>query len=143
MTTSPAQPTTAALPLIDLGTFRQLVDRLQAQHPASADRIERGAAIVFAHGRILETDTLGVYRVESCQTAGTFYTVTTASCACPDAVRAPQGYCKHVAAVELLTAASVIASRQQRERLACARPIAYQLTPHAEVVLATLRARSA
>jgi len=119
-----------------------LVDRLQAQHPASASRIERGAALVFAHGRILETATLGVYRIESCQTAGTFYTVTTAACTCLDAVRHPELWCKHRAAVELLTEASVSASRQQRERLACARPIPYLLTEQAETVLTTRRARS-
>ena len=144
MTTSPTvEATTVEMPAVSMPIFRQLVDRLAAQHPASASRVEAAAAIVFK-GTIREGAVVGEYLVPSCQTPDRFYTTSTFSCDCPDASRNPTLLCKHRAAVELLVEASVIAARQQRERLAAAKSISYQLTPLAEAALAARpRRRSA
>ena len=130
------QQGTATLPTITLPTFRALVDRLQAERPESAARIERGGNIVLNARQIRETGEAGVYHVQSCQRPDVWYCVTTAGCTCVDANRAPRGYCKHQASVELLVQASVVASREARERAAY-ESIPHVLTDEVEAVLTT------
>src|SRR3954451_13803739 len=83
------------LPALPLDRYSALVTRLQAEAPdqATAERIGRGSDLLV-HSSIYETATLGVYRVESCQQADTYYTTTSLSCDCVDAHR--RGLpCKH------------------------------------------------
>lgn len=103
------------LPPITLETFAALVLQMQAQAPASASRIERGAAIVTKAGAIWETTRDGLYQIESCTERGAYYRVTSYGCGCKDWTRAPGLTCKHVAAIQILHAASAIASREASE----------------------------
>jgi hypothetical protein len=103
------------LPPITLETFSALVLQMQAQAPASASRLERGAAIVTKAGAIWETTRDGLYQIESCTERGAYYRVTSYGCGCKDWTRAPGLTCEHVAAIQIIHAASVIAAREANE----------------------------
>jgi hypothetical protein len=124
-TTAPVQ-----LPALGLDAFSTLVLRLQREAPdaATRERIARGAAIVTTAGAIWETRTLGVYLIESCQQAGSYYEVTSLRCTCQDATR--RGLpCKHSHAITILHAACAEASYDRAQAR-------WLLTPRGEALLA-------
>lgn len=106
---APPQDTTTApqriqLPPLPLAAYQRLTDALayDLRHVAGAEaRIRRGAGDL-ASRRILTTDELGVYLVES-STLGQFYRATTFRCTCPDAM-ARQVQCRHSYAILLYMA---------------------------------------
>jgi hypothetical protein len=76
--------------------FRALVEDLaakaQATLPDSQGRIASAVKLVLNGDVVLEPDGLAI--VGSATTPGITYTVN-GTCACPDVVRAPEGWCKH------------------------------------------------
>jgi len=102
--TTPTTPIT--LPALSLAAYQQLTEALvyDLRHVAgAAARIRRGAGDLTTR-RILTTDELGVYLVES-SVPGQFYRATTFRCTCPDAM-ARQVQCRHSYALTLLHAAT-------------------------------------
>ena len=123
MATSPtAQDTTAAtLAGLPFATVRGIVETMQAVFPAERERIGRGATVLLT-AKIFETAETGVYLVQSAQFAELYYQATSLQCCCPDAKRHPEQRCKHSWALDVLSVASAIASRERAEAAAHAAP---------------------
>jgi hypothetical protein len=108
---APTQDTTTApqrvqLPALSLAAYQRLTDALayDLRHVTGAEaRIRRGAGDL-ASRRLIPTDELGVYLVESSM-PGQFYRTTTFRCTCPDALQR-EVQCRHSYALILLHAAS-------------------------------------
>ena len=117
-------------PALGLDAYSTLVLRLQREAPdqATRARLARGAAIVTTAGAIWETPTVGVYLIESCQQAGTYYEVTSLRCTCQDSLRRQQP-CRHSHAVNLLYAACAESAWDRAEAR-------YLLTRQGEAALA-------
>jgi hypothetical protein len=115
------------------------------------DRNRLGRAVtVLLVSDILETETLGVYQVQSSCQPDVGYMATSAPCDCPDATQRGQT-CKHQLAITILSAVSAVQARERAEALASARrrgpcddaldldvdaPLPFELTPRAYAALA-------
>jgi hypothetical protein len=139
LATSPTtQDTTAApvrvtLPELDFGIYRQIVATMQAAATDEQDRVRIGRAIGVLLGcQVLETATCGVYLVQSAEYSDLYYRATTLRCGCPDSLRRRKP-CKHSHALAVVSVASAIAAREQREA-ECA-PIPFVLTDKALAAL--------
>lgn len=98
-------------PRLSVETLRILVERGKERQPVLTGRIERAATIVLL--RAIDELPEGNWQVESENEPGRFYVVAPSGCECPDAARAPLGYCKHRLAVGLLVQAEAH-ERQKR-----------------------------
>src|SRR5712692_10469076 len=119
-TLSPQLTSPATLSTLPLATIRDIVATLQAAFPAEHARIARGVQVLLT-SQIVETPTLGRYLVQSTQDGVLYYEATSWNCSCPDRQRhADEGRelglrCKHSWALDILSVASAIASRQRAE----------------------------
>ncbi len=112
MTATPHPQCTA--PAISLPTLRRLVENGKERHPALAGRMTKAAQIVTLRTITPEGDG---YRVQSECDDARYYHVSPTACDCPDAPKAPGGYCKHRLAVALLVRCREVEARET-ERVA-------------------------
>jgi hypothetical protein len=109
--------TPAVVSALPLATIRSIVATLQAEAPAEHARISHGVEVLLS-SRIVETGELGRYLVQSCRDGVLFYEATSWACSCPGRQRhADEGLrCKHSWALDILSEASAIVSREAKER---------------------------
>jgi hypothetical protein len=143
------QPTTAVLGGLPFATVRNIVETMQRAFPDEYARIGRGLSVLLG-SKIVATPTVGRYLVQSCTEGLFFYEATSLQCGCPDHQRHPEQRCKHSWALDILSVASAIASRERAEAATAApsgqdadvldldpdAPIPFELTPHALAALA-------
>ena len=117
--TSPtAQDTTAAtLAGLPFATVRGIVETMQRAFPDEYARIGRGLQVLLT-SKIVDSPRTGRYLVQSTQDGILYYEVTTLECSCPDHRRNPELRCKHSWALDVLSVASAIASRERAEQAA-------------------------
>ena len=134
MVTSPTtQPTTN-------GVTADMVAALTAIHPESAERIQRGVALV---GQVERTRTPGLFLVRSAQYPSLAYQVDACGCSCPDR-QARTVFCKHDAARALFIAAERAEAEASDPTIAIAvesadESVPYGLTYEAYLVLEELQ----
>jgi hypothetical protein len=141
--------TPAVVSELPLATIRDIVATLQAAFPAEHARIARCVEVLLS-SKIVETGTLGRYLVQSTADGLLYYEATSWTCSCPDARRhSDEGLrCKQSWALDILSVASAIASRETKEAAAVAAsqdadildvgpdaPIPFELTPQAMATL--------
>ena len=105
--------TRVALPDLTLDQYRAIVARIQAEPDADRARIARGLQVLLGC-EIRETETLGVYLIQSCQDSGLYYRATTWGCTCPDRMRHDVP-CKHSYGLQVLSAASAQAAYERAQ----------------------------
>src|SRR5712692_61073 len=113
-TPSTAQPTTVVLGGLPFATVRGIVETMQRAFPDEHQRIGRGLQVLLA-SKIVETPTVGRYLVQSTADGYLFYEASSLECSCPDHRRNPELRCKHSWALDVLSVASAIASRERAE----------------------------
>jgi hypothetical protein len=124
MTVAPLPHSKDSAPDVSLAMLRRLVRNGQQRHPDLAGRMAKAATIVTL--REITPDADG-YRVESECDDARYYHVSPTACDCPDAPKAPRGYCKHRLAVALLVRCQEV-ERRESERV--------MLTPEGAAYLA-------
>jgi len=115
-----AQVTTPApINELPLARMRDIVATLQHNFPAEHARIARGVQVLLS-SKIVEHGEAGHYLVQSCQDGMLCYEATSYTCSCPDARKhaAESLRCKHSWALDILSVASAVASREARETAA-------------------------
>jgi hypothetical protein len=103
------------LPDVALSVYRALVADLQAHTPDNRERIGRALDVLLGCA-FYETEQGGVFLVQSCRDAGTYYRASGLHCTCVDHQRHPETTCKHSASVQILCSASGLASWERRQR---------------------------
>jgi hypothetical protein len=114
VTTSPTTSVVPAgapvqLPDLSLSVYRALVADMQADYPENRERIGRGLDVLLS-AELRETETAGVYLVQSCKESGLYYRASGLTCTCPDKARHAELQCKHSVAVQLLISAAALAA---------------------------------